>query len=83
MVLLLYKSALCPRCHLTRKYLEELLTSHPQVEIQTVDIATSPRRFRRDGITMIPTLRIGENRLAMLVPTRERIRDFLVHTQLL
>lgn len=83
MTIVIYKSALCPRCYLAERYLRELTTPHPEVSIETIDIATAFSRFRRDGIRMIPALRIGDKTLTMVFPTRKDIRQFLQENQLL
>jgi len=73
----LYKSSLCPRCHFARRSLEHLRTLQPDIELELVDILTSPRRAFRDGVRMIPAIRIGDRFLSGLYLNRESIAAFL------
>jgi len=73
----LYKSSLCPRCHLARRSLEHLRTLQPDIELELVDILTSPRRAIRDGVRMIPAIRIGDRFLSGLFLNRASIAAFL------
>ncbi len=57
-----YKSALCPRCLFTDRRLSELRTVQPEIEIETIEILTNPRRTLRDGVWMIPVIIIGDRR---------------------
>jgi len=64
MKITLYKSSLCPRCHFTRKALEELVADRSDITIEYVDVLSSPRRMVDDGIRMIPALVCGNHRLS-------------------
>ncbi|MBM9520954.1 glutaredoxin family protein [Desulforhopalus vacuolatus] len=77
MKIILYKSALCPRCHVVQTMLEEITMEHPDLQVEEVDILTSPLRALRAGVHIIPTLDTGTARLSMIVPTREKVRTFL------
>lgn len=77
MKITLYKSSLCPRCHLARKSLEQLLATYPDVELECVDILLSPRRALRDGIRMIPAIKAGERLLSGVYLDRMAIAAFL------
>ncbi len=57
-----YKSALCPRCRFTDRLLSKLQTTHPEIEIETIEILTNPARAMHDGIWMIPAVIIGNLR---------------------
>ena len=73
----LYRSALCPRCHMARKTLYELIGNMPEVHIEEVDIITHPLRAWKDGIRFIPTLKSGNRTLTGIVLSREKIQAFL------
>lgn len=77
-----YKSSLCPRCYLTGKWLKELTSNRTDVEIESIDVLTSPATTLADGVWMIPALIIGNRRLSSLFLTREAIRKFLVDSGL-
>ncbi len=47
------------------------------LEIENIDIILNPRRALQDGITMIPALQMGEQRLSGIFLSEEKIRDFL------
>jgi len=73
----LYKSSLCPRCYLARKSLEHYKTTHPDIELEFVDILVSPRRTLREGIRMIPAIQSGKHTLAGIYLDSNRITAFL------
>lgn len=77
MKITLYKSSLCPRCHLARKSLERLQAVHPDIELEFVDILASPLRALRDGIRMIPALKSGEQRLCGIFLDNQAIAAFV------
>lgn len=72
-----YKSSLCPRCHMVRKTLTELLADRSQVEVDIVDILTSPGRTLRDGVRMIPAIKSGDRILSGIYITKEQLATFL------
>ena len=72
-----YKSALCPRCKIAGKYLEELQHEFAGLIIDTIDVGSHPVMAFRAGITMIPAIVAGEKKLSMLLPKKERIRKFI------
>ena len=76
-----YKSALCPRCYLAGKYLRELTSNQPGIEIETVDVLQAPTRLLADGIRMIPTLKIGNRQLSGWFLRKNTIREFLAATE--
>lgn len=80
MRIILYKSSLCPRCHLAKKALLELTGNNPEFEVELVDVLTSPRRTLQDGIRMIPALQIGDRRLSGVYLKKEDIARFLGDT---
>ncbi|PID74717.1 MAG: hypothetical protein CSB28_01760 [Desulfobacterales bacterium] len=83
MTLFFYKSALCPRCALAGRYLDEIAQHHPGIKIEKIDILTSPSRCWQDGIRIIPALSTGEAKLPMLWPSRKAIIDFLYENKVI
>jgi hypothetical protein len=77
MLITLYKSTLCPRCHLAGKYLREICASDAHIHIQEIDILAAPRQSWNDGIRMIPALKIDNNILTALFLSRSAIADFI------
>jgi len=73
----LYKSALCPRCHMARKYLMEIISEDPEVCLQEIDVMTAPRQSWIDGIRMIPALKIDNHILSALYLGKSAIAEFI------
>lgn len=59
------------------KHLRAQSAENPDFDVEEVDILRSPRRAWRDGIRMVPALRVGEKVLSGLYLRRETISDFL------
>ncbi|MEZ4669232.1 MAG: hypothetical protein R3E39_15100 [Anaerolineae bacterium] len=57
-----YKSVICPRCIATNRRLSELKAAQPEVEIETIEVLTQPGRALNDGVLMLPTIIIGDQR---------------------
>jgi hypothetical protein len=49
----------------------------PEIEIEEVDIGTSPLRAWKDGVRFIPTFKCGDKSLSGILPSRREIQDFL------
>lgn len=77
----LYKSMLCPRCHLAGKYLLEITSHNPEIQVEEVDILAAPRRSWNDGIRMIPALKIDNHILSALFMSRTNIADFIARNK--
>ncbi len=79
MKIIFYHSNLCPRCHRTRKILNELAREqqYKDLHIEQVDILHHPLRAIQDGVLMIPTLLREKKRLATILPSKEKIAAFL------
>jgi hypothetical protein len=73
----LYKSSLCPRCRLARKYLCEITANDPAVQVEEVDVLTAPRQSWRAGIRMIPALKIDGQILSALYLDKSQIAEFI------
>lgn len=76
-----YRSTLCPRCHIARKYLLQLTSADSSIQIEEIDILSSPRRSWQDGIRMIPALKIGGQVLSGLYLNKHAIAAFIAQHQ--
>lgn len=72
-----YHSALCPRCLMVGRTLRKLQNNYPDLEVEKIEITTSPLESFRQGVRMIPTLSAGNQRLTGIYLTQDTIRDFL------
>lgn len=72
-----YKSTLCPRCYLAGKHLKKALLAYPQVTLREIDLFTDPKLILRDGIRMIPALKINDQVLSSFYLSRNKIEQFL------
>lgn len=77
MKIFFYKSALCPRCLITRRELASLHKELPSLEIEEIDVLRSPIRAWKDGIKTIPALKLGENIITGFMLRRKQIMTFL------
>lgn len=62
---------------MARRYLAELQQEDPSLEVEEIDILNSPRRSFRDGIRMIPAVRIGDQILGSVFLTKSHIAGFI------
>jgi glutaredoxin len=77
MVVTLYRSAFCPRCHLARKYLFNIISQKPEIQVEEVDVFASPVRTWREGIRMFPALKIDNHILSGVLLSKENIANFV------
>jgi hypothetical protein len=77
MKIILYRSALCPRCHFARKALIEIATSIENIELEEIDVFSNPLRAWSDGIRVFPALKIGDRVLGHIFLTREKMEKFI------
>lgn len=78
MLITLYKSSLCPRCYFAKKALLELQkTKYPDLQVEEVDVLTSPGKAFRSGITMIPAIKIGDKTLSAVYLSSQKIDEFV------
>jgi hypothetical protein len=75
--LTLYRSALCPRCHLSDLALRRILRDRPGFALTRVELLTNRSRARRDGVRSIPTLVTAGRTLTGVLLTPGRIERFL------
>ena len=77
MLIILYRTKLCPRCFLARKYLTELTRDNPNLQIEEREVFFSPLKAGKEGVRMIPAIKVGEQVLSGAILTRRQIRSFL------
>jgi len=77
LIIELYKSALCPRCAYAAKILKKLENEDSNLKIITYDIATNIKAFKEAGISMIPTIKIQNEKKSWLFPKDKEIRTFI------
>lgn len=77
MNVILYKSALCPRCYLARRHLLEVIKEYHNVTVDEIDLLSSPQKTWQDGIRMIPAIKIGDEVLSAAYLTRQQIGEFI------
>ncbi len=71
-----YKSAVCPRCIPTSRFLKKLKSEHPEVEIEEIEVLTHMGKARKAGIMSIPVIEMSGRRYHG-VPPREDVMQFL------
>ncbi len=59
------------------RVLKRLQQEMNDFQIHEVDVLAHPLTAIKEGITMIPTLQHGEQRLSLIFPNEEKIRSFL------
>ena len=71
MKIIYYKSLVCPRCLFTNRLLARVRREHPEIEIEEIEVLTNLPRALRDGVLMLPTLIVGEQRFHHAPPIDE------------
>lgn len=79
MLITIYRSTLCPRCSLARKYLHEISSKQPEIQVKDVDVLRTPVRTWQDGIRMIPALKIDNHILSGIFLSRDKISNFIAN----
>jgi hypothetical protein len=77
MRIIFYKSKLCPRCYVAGKHLLALCSTIPDLQVEEVEILTSPLRAWQDGIRMVPALKVGDAVLSGMYLSQESITNFV------
>lgn len=72
-----YRSSLCPRCLLVSRQLARLSREYGDLEVEEIEVITSPVKSWQEGVRLIPALRAGDKRLSGLVLTPAQVRDFI------
>lgn len=63
---------------MARKALDELLQKKNEaIQVEYVEIIKNPLRALKDGITFIPTLKCGNEKLSGLLLSKDKISEFL------
>lgn len=62
---------------MAKKRLYKLVGQNSNVEIEEIDILSSREIAKKDGISMIPAIKIGDNKLSALFLGQEKIEKFL------
>lgn len=62
MKILYYKSAICPKCIPTSRFLKELKTEYPEIEIEEIEIITHLKSTIKDKIYSIPVIEVAGKR---------------------
>jgi hypothetical protein len=57
-----YKSLVCPRCIPTGRLIARVRREHPEIEIEEIEVLTNLPRTLADGVMMIPTIVVGDQR---------------------
>lgn len=72
-----YMTAICPRCMYLSKILKEINRTHPELEIEYIDLLTDFSRFTNAGIKVFPAIVIGDDMRSWLVPKRKEVIEFV------
>ncbi len=72
-----YGSKLCPRCAKVKKHLIELQADFPAMQINYIEVLTSPFATIKNGICMIPALKTEQQKLSGVFLSKEQISSFL------
>ena len=62
---------------MAKKTLDELLKNTDDVQIEEVEIITSPLRALKDGVKFIPTLKCGDEQISGIFLNKKTIETFL------
>jgi hypothetical protein len=71
MKIIYYKSLVCPRCIPTNRLMARLRREHPEIEIEEIEVLTHLSRTLNDGVMMLPTLIVGDQRYHHAPPIDE------------
>ena len=73
----LYRTILCPRCLYVSRILKKIVASSPNLDLETIEVATNLTRIRQVGIRTVPAIRIGNDVLTGFILTPQMIRRFI------
>lgn len=62
---------------MAKKALDELLADMDDVQLEEVEVLSSPLRALKDGVKFIPTLQCGQERLSGIFLNRDKIAAFI------
>lgn len=77
MLITFYRSALCPRCALVRRYLRECLGEQYNKKVLEIDTLMHPLQTWKEKIRMIPALKCGDDVLSGIMLSRDAVSSFL------
>ena len=81
MRIIFYKSKACPRCFVAGKHLQALCATYSHLQVEEIEILTSPLRAWRDGVRMIPALKIGKSILSGAYLSKTAITSFVTQVR--
>lgn len=73
----IFRTALCPRCLMASRALKKIAASNPDLEIETIEVATNLTRTRQAGIKALPTIVMADKTLSSLILSEKTIRRFI------
>ena len=73
----LYRTILCPRCLYVSRILKKIVASSPNLDLETIEVATNLTRIRQARIRTVPAIRIGNDVLTGFILTPQMIRRFI------
>ncbi|MBU4229055.1 MAG: thioredoxin family protein [Proteobacteria bacterium] len=73
----LYRTILCPRCLYVSRALKKIVADSPQIELESIEVATNLTRTHQAGIKTVPAIKIGNDVLTGLILTPQTIRRFI------
>ena len=71
MKVIYYKSIICPRCIPTNRLIKRLKQTHPEIEVEEIEIITHMSRAKQDGVRHVPTIIAGSRRFYDAPPMEE------------
>ena len=71
MKIVYYNSLVCPKCIPTNRLMARLRREHPEIEIEEIEVLTNLARALRDGVMMLPTIIVGDQRYHHAPPIDE------------
>ena len=83
MLITFYRSALCPRCALVQKYLQESLGDQYNKKVLEIDALMHPLQTWKKKIRMIPALQYRDDTLSGIMLSRDSITSFLTRNRIL
>jgi len=72
-----YMTAICPRCLYISRVLKELNQTHPELDIEYIEMLTDFKRFSKAGIKIFPAIVIGNDMRAWIMPKKSEIVEFV------
>ena len=57
--------------------LSRLLRNYPDIKLEKVEYLTNLRAARSEGVTTVPTLKYGDEKLSGFMLSKSRMRKFL------